>query len=122
MRWCPGPDSKLEGEALDYMLEGALESADDFLAAAKTVRSLDDRIELMKRRFVENDLVIAVWWTASDELEWLPVKGAELLVDPSLIDDKRVINFAGIPCANLDHATELIQLARASDMLPGTIH
>jgi hypothetical protein len=103
-------------DRLGILLEGALESADEFFAQAKAAHSVDERTELLRQRFADNDLVIAVWWTEDDEFEWLPVKGADLLLTTA---PKRI---AGVPCTCERHARQLISLARESGMLPGTIH
>jgi hypothetical protein len=97
---------------LDKVLQIAIASAYDFDAALSAARSTDDQIELLRQRFAENDLVIAVYFTSDHEGRLLPVKGGELLNDPSLIGDRRAINVAGIRCTNEDNARMLTSLAR----------
>ena len=110
MRWCPRADSKVDDDALGYMLEGAHASAEAFWAEYETMRSKSERTEFLRRHFAKNDLVIAIWFEDGG-LEWLPVKGAELLDDPSLIGSKNVVDFAGIPCADEYGASLLLQIA-----------
>jgi hypothetical protein len=79
------------------------------------VRSEDEGIELTRRHHAENDLVIAIWFVSDGEFEWLPVKGAELLDDPSLIGSE--IKVAGAPCEDEDEAKEILRCIR----MPGAL-
>jgi hypothetical protein len=81
------------------------------------VRSEDEGDEFTRRHLAENDLVIAIWFVSDGEFEWLPVKGAELLDDPSLIGSENEIKLAGIPCEDEDEAKSLRRRVR----MPGAL-
>jgi hypothetical protein len=91
------------------MLEIAVESADEFLAQARAAHSSEERFELLRRRFEDNHLLLAIWRT-QDEFRYLPVKGAELLSDPEHLIMLEGIRFAGVPCVDEDNARALIYI------------
>jgi hypothetical protein len=120
MRWCPGPDSKFDDDALGYLLEGAIVSADSFAEARRAASSDLDIFKLLKGCFA-NDLVIAIWPAANDEVEWVPIKGGELL--SALIGGATYseIKLAGIPCIDEHDAKSLLRIAQEFFQGPGAL-
>ena len=93
---------------LDDLIELALESADKFL---KLAHSPGERVGLVEACLANCDLVLALWQVASDDLEWLPIKGAKYLKNPERYADQEII-VAGIPCCSEHTARHLLDLTR----------